>query len=302
MPGVRSYSFREGDRSEYLAQFLLSALGLCTSIPRQEDIGFDFSCSIADQEKGILTFGYPYLISIKSRSMPSITITPSNTAIDADDGQHVAWLFAQNQPVFLGVVDKDAVTLRIYSLLPVWFLYYRGGTTVGSLSLNPRFDAAENPDVGIPLQGNELPNWPGHFHFDVDLGHPIAILDLPTIQDEERLHVVKKRLRFAVNFAELNLLHYRLKIPNFYWFAKTSSDGSVLHPAFSYDPVPPTPDACRTIMGELAPSLISFALHFKTAGDAESLHACAKLLSHAPPHVIPPIILEHVPELQPKQK
>ena len=299
MSGVRSYSFREGDRSEYLAQFLLSALGLCTFIPRQEDIGFDFSCSIADQEGGILTFGYPYLISIKSRSMPSIDIEPSKTAIEADDARHVAWLFRQDQPVLLGVVDKDAVSLRIFSLLPVWFLYYRGGPTIGSLSLNPRFDAADTGDVGIPTQGAELANWPGHFHFDVDLGHPVAILDLPAIQDEARLRTIKQSLRFAVEFAERNLLHYRLRIPNFYWFAKTSPDASVLHPAFSYDPVPPTPDARREIMAELAPSLISFALHFKAIGDADSLQACAKLLSHAPQHVIPPIILEHVPELQP---
>ena len=112
-------------------------------IPRQEDIGFDFSCSIADQEAGILTFGYPYLISIKSRSTPSIDIEPTKTAIEADDARHVAWLFRQDQPVFLGVVDKDAISLRIFSLLPIWFLYYRGGPTVGSLSLNPRFDPAQ---------------------------------------------------------------------------------------------------------------------------------------------------------------
>ncbi len=299
MPGVRSYSFREGDRSEYLAQFLLSALGLCTFIPRQEDIGFDFSCSLADQEAGILTFGYPYLISIKSRSMPSIHVEPTKTAIEADDARHVAWLFRQNQPVFLGVVDKEDVSLHIFSLLPLWFLYYYGGPTVGSLSLNPRFDVAQTDDVGIPTRGAELANWPGHFHFDVDLGHPVAKLDLSTIQDEARLRIVKKSLRIAVDFAERDLLHYRLQIPTFYWFAKISPDGSVLHPAFSYEPVPPTPDARREIMAELAPSLISFALYFKETGDAESLQACAKLLSHAPQHVIPPIILEHVPELQP---
>src|SRR3954452_11427379 len=81
MSGVRSYSFSEGDRSEYLAQFLLSALGLCTFIPRQEDIGFDFSCSVADQQQGTLTFGYPYLISIKSLSHPAIEIAPSAQTI-----------------------------------------------------------------------------------------------------------------------------------------------------------------------------------------------------------------------------
>lgn len=38
--GTRFHNFREGDRSEYLAVYLLSRLGLVTQVPRQEDIGF----------------------------------------------------------------------------------------------------------------------------------------------------------------------------------------------------------------------------------------------------------------------
>ena len=110
MSGVRSFSFREGDRSEYLAQFFLSAMGLCTAIPRQEDIGFDFSCSVADQEAGVLTFGYPYLISIKSISSPSIEIDPTATAIQANDRRHVSWLFRQDQPVLLGGNEEGVTT------------------------------------------------------------------------------------------------------------------------------------------------------------------------------------------------
>jgi hypothetical protein len=78
---VRSYSFREGDRSEYLAQFLLSALGLCSPISRQEDVGYDFSGSIANQESGLISFGYPYLISIKSQSRRKIVIKAPATRV-----------------------------------------------------------------------------------------------------------------------------------------------------------------------------------------------------------------------------
>jgi hypothetical protein len=297
MSGVRSYSFREGDRSEYLAQFFLSAMGLCTSIPRQEDIGFDFSCSIADQEAGLLTFGFPYLISIKSISAPSIEIEPSAAAIQANDHRHVSWLFRQDQPVFLGAVDKDAMNLRIFSLLPLWFLYYEGGPSIGTLSLNPRLNAQNEGDVGRPVRGEELANWPAHFHYDVDLGHPVAILDIPTIQDQDRLRAAKRFLRMAVDFSERNLLHYRLQIPDFYWFPKTSADASLLQPGFYYQPVQPTEEARQNIMSALAPSLISFALHFKQVHDAESLDACAKLLAHAPAGTVPQVVLDQLPEL-----
>src|SRR5207244_3297742 len=148
-------------------------------------------CSIADQEAGLLTFGFPYLISIKSISAPSIGIEPSATAIQANDHRHVSWLFRQDQPVFLGVVDKDAMNLRIFSLLPLWFLYYEGGPSIGTLSLNPRLNAQNEGDVDRPVRGEELANWPAHFHYNVDLGHPVAILDIPTIQDQDRLRVAK---------------------------------------------------------------------------------------------------------------
>lgn len=299
MSGVRSYSFREGDRSEYLAQFLLSAAGLCTFIPRQEDIGLDFSCSIADQRNGVLTFGYPYLISVKSISHPSIELTPTDAAIAANDTRHVEWLFRQQLPIFLGVVDKDAVSLRIYSLLPLWFLYYKGGPQIGTLSIKPRLNATEVNDVGMPIQGAALQNWPGHFHYDVDVGHPVVVLDLAVIKDADSLAEAKRLLRMAVSFGQKNLLHYQLQIPHFYWLARTTPDSSGFVPAFFYEPVPPTPEARVAIMKELAPSLISFALHFKQTGDAVSLQACSTLLNHAPAGTIPEVVLEQVPELGP---
>ena len=58
----RYYNWREGDRSELLADFLLSGIGLSTPVRRQDDVGFDFYCTIGDQEKGILTFGFPFII------------------------------------------------------------------------------------------------------------------------------------------------------------------------------------------------------------------------------------------------
>jgi hypothetical protein len=126
----------------------------------------------------------------------------------------------------------------------------------------------------------------------------VAILDLPTIQDEGPTHSAKKSLRLAVEFAERSLLHSRLKIPWFYWFPKTTPDASALHPGFSCQPVPPTDEARKAIMAELAPSLISFALHFKDAGDGASFQECKALLTHAPAHIIPDAVLQQLPELR----
>jgi hypothetical protein len=297
MSGVRSYSFREGDRSEYLAQFLLSGFGLCTAIPRQEDIGFDFSCTLADQESGVLTFGYPYLVSVKSDSDARIVCSPTEVCIKNNDQRHVEWLFRQGLPIFLASVDRDAVSLRMYSLIPLWFIYYEGGPTCGSLTCIPRTDPKQAGDVGRPLKGCVISGWDGKHHFDVDLGHPIAIINLDTLKDKEKIREVKARLRKAIYFAELNLLHSKLGIPHFYWFAKTSPEATDFQPAFYYHPVPPVKEARTNIMKAIAPSLISFALHYKQSGMREHLGAIRTLLSDVPTEQFSEVIQQALPEL-----
>ena len=46
MPGGRARSFRLGDRSELLVEYLLAGIAFTTRVPRQEDIGIDFMCSL----------------------------------------------------------------------------------------------------------------------------------------------------------------------------------------------------------------------------------------------------------------
>ena len=77
-------------------QVLLSGLGLSTPIPRQEDIGLDFLCSLSDQEDGaILTFGSPRMVSIKSASSPKMVLAPSKSDIEGNSTGHIEWLFRQ---------------------------------------------------------------------------------------------------------------------------------------------------------------------------------------------------------------
>src|SRR6185437_16022181 len=58
--------FREGNRSEYLAQYFLSALGVSASVPRAEDIGIDFYCALAQQSGDRLTFHSPFAVQVGS--------------------------------------------------------------------------------------------------------------------------------------------------------------------------------------------------------------------------------------------
>ncbi len=106
MSGTRSHNLREGDRSEYFAQVLHSGLGLCTPIPRQEDIGFDFVCNLSDQESGILTFGHPYIVSVKSASSAEIDLEPTEAIMRGFLPREPGLVFLPHQDSF--VSDRNS--------------------------------------------------------------------------------------------------------------------------------------------------------------------------------------------------
>jgi len=68
MPGARSRPFRLGDRSEQLVEFLLSAFAFTTPVPRPEDIGFDFFCSLISREDQLLRAGPFFTVQAKSNA------------------------------------------------------------------------------------------------------------------------------------------------------------------------------------------------------------------------------------------
>jgi hypothetical protein len=295
MSGVRSYSFREGDRSEYLAQFLLSGIGLCVSIPRQEDIGLDFSCNIADQEQGILSFGSSFMVSVKSLSGPTIELPAKE---HRKDQKHIEWLFRQDIPLFLGVVDKNRVSIRLYSLEPLRFLFYEGGLMqCGSLTIRPRFNPEETQDVTRPKQLDELQFWPRMFHYEADLGHPVAIITIESLKDQPTLRKVKDNLRRAVHFARLNLIYSELRIPFFFWFHKTKPDASSFDVAWFCRPMPADVELQQKMMALVTPSLTSLAMYYKSVGKLEKLAALRPVLADFPQDAFPNEIRDRLPEL-----
>jgi hypothetical protein len=291
---TRLANLRAGDQSEYLANYFFSLIGLVTPVPRQEDIGIDMVCNIADQEKGRLTFDYHYQLSVKSLSTPNIELKPAKS----EDGSlpHIAWLFRQSLPFLLAVIDKKEQEVRVFSTLPVWFLYYEN-SDYGSVSLVPRTGEDVGEDVGRPVKGDALDNPKGTFHYTVDLGHPIARAKVSDLLDKEKLRAFKRNLRAAVDFGKITALQVQLGVPYFYWFAKTHPDGSLPTPAFYAREVPDVKEALDDVYSKIAPTLISLAMHYKVKNDLSNLDTLARLLNAVPIDAIPNVVREHLPEI-----
>ena len=50
MPGSIAENFHEGSRSEYYAGLVLAAVGTASPVPRQEDTGVDYYCTLIEHE------------------------------------------------------------------------------------------------------------------------------------------------------------------------------------------------------------------------------------------------------------
>lgn len=168
MTGVRLHSFRLGDRAELLAEQLLSSFAFTTRVPRQEDIGYDFFCSLITKEEQLLKAGPFFAVQAKSSTDPLIF----------DKDYEIAWIRDQENPLFLCVADRPALAMDVYS---TW------NVMCGPLARKPS---------KITLRPGAVRNeWPGVEHKPDDsqeilLGPPIIRITDADIFDESRIEQI----------------------------------------------------------------------------------------------------------------
>jgi len=104
-PGSYSPNLHEGARSEYLAQYVLSAFGTSAPVPHQEDHGIDLNCTLVEREGGQRAWPIAYFsVQVKSEGDPW----------EFGLANSVRWLVKYPAPLMLCVVHKRALRLRIY--------------------------------------------------------------------------------------------------------------------------------------------------------------------------------------------
>lgn len=285
MSGIRLYSFREGDRSEYLANYLLSGLGLVTVVPRQEDIGFDFYCQLADQESGNLTFGFPFIVQVKSDSTDEIVY---GSAIQSKwKAEHIDWLKRLELPFLIGVVDKRKMKIDIYNCSALRFVFIENpNPSVIELRIKK---TSEESKIGKPST-SDLQNWIGSNNGDgkrhiVDIGHPIVTITNEDIYDIDLLALKKKILRSIIVMEQKNILYTKLTLPHFHWTLdiKTNED---FQPAWYYG-LSEDPEVLRNHYRTLGPGLLSLAINLRVQNQEELLKNIIPLLRELPDDIIP---------------
>ena len=105
MPGARAYGFRIGDNAELLAEFVISRLAITAKVPRTEDVGHDFLCSLAEREANMFKAGPFFTVQAKNNRAPIIF----------EKEHELEWIRNQENPFFLCVANRESLCVELYS-------------------------------------------------------------------------------------------------------------------------------------------------------------------------------------------
>lgn len=268
MSGLLAYNFREGNRSEYLANYLLSGLGLVTAVPRQEDIGFDFYCQLADQESGNLTFSFPFVIQIKSKGKEASKIVYGNPDVNKWNQGNIEWLSRLEIPFFIGILCKDTMQLDIYStsLLYITFMH---SPLPSIIELYPRLkrdgSRIKKPEKEL-LKDWDSSKGDGYRH-KVDLGNPVVTFTNADLREETILKDRKDTLRNCIFRDQQNKLFQKLNIPFSFWMPEIKTN-EFFNQQTHYG-IPPNYLLASLHEGALAEAIITIAINYYRCGRIE---------------------------------
>lgn len=105
MPGARYRDFRFGDSAELLAEYILGSMAFTTRVPRQEDVGHDFFCVLAEPDGELLMAG-PFFTVQTKKGAGTITYQKE---------YEVKWIKQQENPLFICQTNTDSLSIDLYS-------------------------------------------------------------------------------------------------------------------------------------------------------------------------------------------
>ena len=285
MPGRRNASFHDGDRSEYLATFVLSSIAAATPIPRQEDYGLDLICSLTRRgDDGALYVEDGFGVQVKSASEKKVTYGGMTRKTKTRPSEwkewEPKWLFHQDNPFFLAFVSKEQWRVKLYSATRMWGVQWSSGGPY-RISLVPdrqHFDG-DPPNHRYRQKPGPSDGVDGKGIWEVALGNPILDLTPQEIEDPEFRHRAYVCLKHWVEIDRRNLVHHQLGIPFTiepeHWETnKAPSDSLVIYIDFN-----PTPDMnIGRILSSIAPAIVSLVFNFHAQGQTKKLQSVKPML------------------------
>jgi hypothetical protein len=211
----------EGQRNEAFAEYVLSSIATVVRVPRQADFGFDLLCTLTHYFDKVLYAGRSFGVQVKPHSEKRLTyggLSKKNGQLEWK-GHQIDWLFEQDQPLFIGLVDLKKHTLSLYSTHRMWWVYNDIGKP-GQIVLVP--DTQPTGGIGPSwFKRKKLPTLDGgreasnDFSYEVPLGEPVVRIDLKRLEskDQQFRSEIEESIKDAVDLNYRNIMNCHGNIP-----------------------------------------------------------------------------------------
>jgi hypothetical protein len=190
-PGAVAANFYQGNRSEYLAQYVFSMFGTTTLVPHQEDYGLDLFCTLTRTDDGRAEPYAYYSVQVKSTPDPWVFDKPGS----------VKWFLQYPAPLLLCVVDKKAAQFSVYQLRARFQAAVMTELPT-SLTLVPagpgKTDPTHRPLIGWDADGRML------------LGPPILHFTLDQLLDDDTYQLIGRVLDYWIVNDLRNILRQQM--------------------------------------------------------------------------------------------
>ena len=218
----RLRSFRHGDRAEYLAQYILSALAITVPVPRQEDVGTDFHCSLLRGEGANLRPTIPFNIQIKSAGNEILKdgIRFGGVTQAGKWRQHeIKQLCQTDTPFLIGLVNLEKQSLDLFSTITRYFVLsnWQGTGLPREVALIP-YDPVGEGHLGSGAQ-EDLPTKPDMPQklWKLPIGQPIVSISIDESENEARCEEIKNLLEPHLRMDQENAVCFRIGLGYFDW-------------------------------------------------------------------------------------
>jgi len=244
MPGAISTIGHDGSLSENIAALIFSLWGTVVSTPIPQDYGIDLHCTITETVGKREWAKSPYTVQVKSNLSPWIF----------DDMESVRWLIEHPLPLFLCVVDRAKVLVRVYHTAPRFYVWSQG-LLPERMTLKPTLETK-----GRYLDWTET--------HDYSLGAPILEVSLGCIGDEDVRKNAKKIMETWIERENENLTFIRAGLTRFRMPGKwETNDPSITKSYYEHWNNLPSPDQHRRAVTHLSACLNSIGVQFDFQGD-----------------------------------
>lgn len=208
---------RKGAYAEYLSTYILSYLGFATPVPRQEDYGIDFFCSLNYNAGDSTIVGDSYAVQIKSSFKP---VVYGKFKKGKWDQKQIKFLFELQVPFYFGIVDLNNDTLNLYTTSAFRFIkkeFPNCSTITFTFYEEPGGENIVHYIDQIKPIKKLKENQGDHNNYFINLRHPVLQINVKDLNDESTIDKYIKILRMHVRMEMRNIAYDLLKWPTFYW-------------------------------------------------------------------------------------